>query len=466
VGSVITVENLGKKYMIGHQRRAGRRTLRDAMTHAARGLWQRLRHPLSPNRESVELEEVWALRDVGFEVQPGERIGIIGRNGAGKSTLLKILSRITEPTTGRIRLRGRVSSLLEVGTGFHPELTGRENVFLNGAILGMTRREITKKFDEIVAFAEIERFLDTPVKRYSSGMYVRLAFAVAAHLEPEILIVDEVLAVGDAQFQRKCLGKMGEVAGQGRTVLFVSHNMGAIAGLCERCIWISDGHLQAMGASSRIINEYLNQNQRLASVPLNERTDRTGTGEVRFVDFSVARSPFGPSVSQVFLGDEVFLRLGLASNQKTLAWVGLTIKDQMGNQLIRTNTRLHGAQPCCVEGRSSILLHFPRFLLGEGRYSVDLGVMTPTLELADKVPNAAEIEVLSHDLYGTGCPVGSDYGIVHLPHEWVNGDRPEVELQRGLSLPPSAQGEDLSRVASGNESRGQTLLRHDKGGES
>jgi lipopolysaccharide transport system ATP-binding protein len=205
-------------------------------------------------------EDFWALRDVSFEVRQGEVVGIIGRNGAGKSTLLKILSRITEPTTGEVHLHGRVASLLEVGTGFHPELTGRENVFLNGAILGMHRAEIKRKFDEIVAFAEVEKFLDTPVKRYSSGMYVRLAFAVAAHLEPEILIVDEVLAVGDAQFQKKCLGKMQDVAKGGRTVLFVSHNMGVVTSLCPKAMWLNKGALQRTGASRDIVNEYLTLN--------------------------------------------------------------------------------------------------------------------------------------------------------------------------------------------------------------
>ncbi len=257
MSTVIKAENLGKKYIIGHQKQRGGDSLRDAMTHTARGIWQRMRHPLSPNRESIDLEELWALKDVNFEVQQGERVGIIGANGAGKSTLLKVLSRITEPTTGRVRIKGRVSSLLEVGTGFHLELTGRENIFLNGAILGMTRQEVKRKFDEIIAFAELEKFLDTPVKRYSSGMYVRLAFAVAAHLEPEILIVDEVLAVGDASFQKKCLGKMENVAKQGRTILFVSHNMIAIQSLCRRTIWLDNGKIIEEGEPSQVVSTYL-----------------------------------------------------------------------------------------------------------------------------------------------------------------------------------------------------------------
>ena len=255
--SVIAVENLGKKYTIGHQKGTRYQTLRDTLAHTGRGVWQRLRHPLSPNREIVDLEEIWALRDVNFEIKQGERVGIIGRNGAGKSTLLKILSRITHPTTGRVTITGRVASLLEVGTGFHPELTGRENIYLNGAILGMTRQEIKSNFDEIVAFAEVEKFLDTPVKHYSSGMYVRLAFAVAAHLEPEILLVDEVLAVGDAQFQEKCLGKMEDVTREGRTILFVSHNMGAITRLCQRCIWFEAANKQDDGDVRKVIDCYL-----------------------------------------------------------------------------------------------------------------------------------------------------------------------------------------------------------------
>lgn len=252
---IIRVENLGKKYIIGHQQKERYTALRDVLANKAKGITQ-LFNPKS-KIQNPNLEEFWALKDVSFEVNRGDRIGIIGRNGAGKSTLLKILSRITEPTTGRIQIKGRVASLLEVGTGFHPELTGRENIYLNGAILGMSKREIRRKFDEIVAFAEVEKFLDTPVKRYSSGMYVRLAFAVAAHLEPEILVVDEVLAVGDIKFQKKCLGKMEDVANEGRTVLFVSHNMQAISTLTERCIMLSSGKCIYQGETETAITEYL-----------------------------------------------------------------------------------------------------------------------------------------------------------------------------------------------------------------
>ena len=245
----IRVENLGKKYIIGHQKQERYTALRDVIVDKVKSIGRR-------KLETGEQEEFWALKEVEFEIKKGDRVGIIGRNGAGKSTLLKLLSRITEPTTGKIYLNGRVASLLEVGTGFHPELTGRENIYLNGSIIGMSRTEIKKKFDEIVDFAEVEKFLDTPVKRYSSGMYVRLAFAVAAHMEPEILVVDEVLAVGDAQFQKKCLGKMGEVGKEGRTVLFVSHQLSAIELLCPKAILIDRGSILKNDNSHEVINYY------------------------------------------------------------------------------------------------------------------------------------------------------------------------------------------------------------------
>ena len=255
--TMLHVENLGKQYFIG--RREKYRTFRESLTQSLSAPFRRSIQALrGQGQQAAGLDQaLWALRGVSFEIQQGDVVGVIGRNGAGKSTLLKILSRITEPTTGRVRIRGRVGSLLEVGTGFHPELTGRENIYLNGAILGMRKNEIERKFDEIVDFAETEAFLDTPVKHYSSGMYVRLAFAVAAHLEPEILLVDEVLAVGDIAFQKKCLGKMGDVARTGRTVLFVSHNMAAIAALCNRAFLLDHGQLVAAGETAEVIDRYM-----------------------------------------------------------------------------------------------------------------------------------------------------------------------------------------------------------------
>jgi lipopolysaccharide transport system ATP-binding protein len=266
--TVIKVENLSKKYILGHQQEESYTTLRDSIANGAKSLLKPFKGGKS-KVGNVNPQEFWALKDVSFEIKQGDRIGIIGRNGAGKSTLLKILSRITEPTQGSIRIKGRVASLLEVGTGFHPELTGRENISLNGAILGMSKTDIDRKFDEIVAFAEVEKFLDTPVKRYSSGMYVRLAFAVAAHLEPEILIVDEVLAVGDAQFQKKCLGKMEQVGREGRTVLFVSHNMQAISTLTEQCILLSHGTSIFQGKTALAIDKYLQEN--ISKSPIYEK---------------------------------------------------------------------------------------------------------------------------------------------------------------------------------------------------
>jgi lipopolysaccharide transport system ATP-binding protein len=253
--TVIAVKGIGKKYRIRHNQTERYSALRDVI---ADKVWNVFRPKPLGARRPLGVEDFWALKDVSFEVKRGEIVGVIGRNGAGKSTLLKILSRITEPTEGRVEIDGRVGSLLEVGTGFHPELTGRENIYLNGAIMGMKRAEIKRKFDEIVAFADVEKFLDTPVKRYSSGMYVRLAFSVAAHLEPEILIVDEVLAVGDAEFQKKCLGRMGDIASkEGRTILFVSHNMAAVSGLCGRACWLDAGTVVATGSGEKLVREYL-----------------------------------------------------------------------------------------------------------------------------------------------------------------------------------------------------------------
>ena len=275
----IRAENLSKKYRIGA--REAYKTFREMLIDSAVAPFRRLKNIGKP----IPKEEIiWALQDVSFEVKEGEVIGIIGRNGAGKTTLLRILSRITEPTKGRVTLKGRVASLLEVGTGFHPELTGHENIYLNGAILGMDRYEISRKFDEIVAFAEIARFLDTPVKRYSSGMYMRLAFAVAAHLDPEILLIDEVLAVGDAAFQKKCLGKMEDVAKEGRTVLFVSHNMGAVESLCNRAYLLDHGQVVQSGETQNVVSSYLAKNYQQNENPFSNCLHK-GNGKIRVISF-------------------------------------------------------------------------------------------------------------------------------------------------------------------------------------
>jgi len=317
--TAIKIENLGKKYIIGHQRQERYIALRDVLMHKVRGVKQRITHPLSPNKENIDIEEFWALKDINLEIKQGDRVGIIGRNGAGKSTLLKVLSRITEPTTGRIQMNGRVSSLLEVGTGFHPELTGRENIFLNGAILGMKRREINGKFDEIVAFAEVEKFLDTPVKRYSSGMYVRLAFAVAAHLEPEILIIDEVLAVGDTHFQKKCLGKMEDASKDGRTILFVSHNLGIISALCNKAIFLEQGKIIFAGPTSDTIKNY--------QTTLNDNTNKE-YGEKIYSNLSSEASGV-ELISIKTLGNKQEIKSDFLSSEAIKIEIGLILRKEI-----------------------------------------------------------------------------------------------------------------------------------------
>ncbi|MEI6427648.1 MAG: ABC transporter ATP-binding protein [Pseudanabaena sp. ELA607] len=296
----IQVENLGKKYTIGHQNKAQYLTLRDAISQRAKALLA----PFHPKQPEYLEEEFWALKDISFTIKQGERVGVIGRNGAGKSTLLKVLSKITEPTTGRIKIKGRVASLLEVGTGFHPELTGRENIALNGAILGMSKREINAKFDEIVAFAEVEKFLDTPVKRYSSGMYVRLAFAVAAHLEPEILIIDEVLAVGDAAFQKKCLGKMEDVSKEGRTIIFVSHSMPTITSLCQTAILLEKGTIAQLGTASEVIMAYYNTGSSSPAALQIHPTDRQIGDHAVILVAAYIKNIYDEVISEVLIDED------------------------------------------------------------------------------------------------------------------------------------------------------------------
>ena len=377
--TIIAVSELSKRYRLGHLARYD--TLRDALGHGIRRLARFGRE----DRAGAAREDFWALRDVSFEVKRGEVIGIIGRNGAGKSTLLKILSRITEPTTGTIELRGRVASLLEVGTGFHPELSGRENVFLNGAILGMSRGEIRRKFDEIVAFAEVERFLDTPVKHYSSGMYVRLAFAVAAHLEPEILVVDEVLAVGDAQFQKKCLGKMRQVSsGEGRTVLFVSHNMPAVQALCQRALHLHGGRIVASGEVDPVISRYLAD-----MAPRNGRTEAGPVALGSSLKLVAIRLPETPVKS----GEPLEFDLDLAAQRSvTLAAAAVLVYSSSDARVAIMDLRPFGLPAAMgAEQLWRIRCRVSALPLVEGNYSI--GLFAQTDDFCGDVYNLAQLIV-------------------------------------------------------------------------
>ena len=418
---VISVENLSKCYRLGT---IGTRTLSGDFER----WWAQVRGKPDPflkigqqdhgNRRG---EIIWALRDVSFQVRQGEVLGIIGRNGAGKSTLLKILSRVTAPTSGVVKVKGRVASLLEVGTGFHPELTGRENIYLNGAILGMKKAETDRKFDEIVEFAGVEQFIDTPVKRYSSGMYVRLAFAVAAHLEPEILLVDEVLAVGDAQFQKKCLGKMGEVASEGRTVLFVSHNMGVVSTLCGRTVLLQSGLLQSSGPTEAVIREYLGSSAHTHALALDLRGDRVGTGEVRFARCDPGKQPRGEVIREYFTGDSLYLRVRLVSNRPVDVWVSVSIRDLLERKVMVTDTAMHGMPRLHISGSKEFILFIPHVLLLEGHYRVDLGAYKAgTTAPCDYILDASAFEVLATDLYRVGRTIGAYQGVVHLPNVWLD----------------------------------------------
>lgn len=327
---VIRTENLGKKYIIGSYQQ--HRSFREALSAKARGISEKIMAPLGQRRNEQKKEEFWALKDISFEVKQGEVVGIIGRNGAGKSTLLKILSRITEPTKGRIYIKGRVSSLLEVGTGFHPELTGRENIYLNGSILGMSKAEIESKFDEIIEFSGIEKFIDTPVKRYSSGMYVRLAFAVAAHLEPEILIVDEVLAVGDYEFQKKCLGKMGDVAKEGRTVLLVSHNMPSVVNLCQRGILLKNGSVVIDSKAAEVVKHYMATVQSVGGeVVWKDMNEAPGNEIVRLQAVRILQEGIEEPTADVDIAKPVLIEITYENfKEGTVLYSALWLKDNLG----------------------------------------------------------------------------------------------------------------------------------------
>lgn len=423
----IRCEGLSKQYRIGE--RESYKALRDVITDAAAAPFRRLRSAVRNgngssirnskfeirnssdgssirNPQSEIRNSFWALDDVSFEVKRGEVVGIIGRNGAGKTTLLKILSRITKPTRGHAEIHGRVGSLLEVGTGFHPELTGRENIYLNGAILGMRKTEIDLKFDEIVAFAEVEKFIDTPVKRYSSGMYVRLAFAVAAHLDPEILIVDEVLAVGDAAFQKKCLGRMEDVASRGRTVLFVSHNMAAIQNMCSRCIYLKDGRNSYEGSAENVVGKYLSDIHTNGSFKnIRERKDRGGSGRVRVVDFYVLNKNRDKQRA-LKAGDDYLLVMEYEKadpDESIFNVVGSIAFTDTRNEivfLVRSNFTNENFELPGAFGK--IECRVRDFNLAPGTYSSYLFLSHADIEVLDQLEKATEVTVDGGDFFGTG----------------------------------------------------------------
>jgi homopolymeric O-antigen transport system ATP-binding protein len=402
----IHVSGLSKRYRLGE--REPYKALRDVLMESFR------------RRHKPDTETIWALNDVSFEIRHGEVAGIIGRNGAGKSTLLKILSRITQPTEGSADVYGRVGSLLEVGTGFHPELTGRENIYLNGAILGMRRAEINKKFDEIVAFSETEQFLDTPVKHYSSGMRVRLSFAVAAHLEPEILLVDEVLAVGDAAFQKKCLGKMGDVAKSGRTILFVSHNMAAVQHLCENAYWLDHGKLAASGKVGPVIEQYLRAVSGESRTFLGDRKDRRGDGRLRFEEFSVAT---GESSSPAACGAPTALSIRyLGKPPLRNVHISVGVFTSLGEGAAYLSNDLVGKQLEDLPANGALVCRVDKLPLLPGSYSVNL-YCTVNGVLADWVVDAARFDVGSGDFFGTGRLPPPGYGMLAVPHVWEVRER-------------------------------------------
>jgi lipopolysaccharide transport system ATP-binding protein len=409
----IGIQGLGKRYRLGQTQRAT--YLREAIvqTLAAPVRWIR------SSRKAEDEQTLWALKDVSFEVKRGEVVGVIGRNGAGKSTLLKILSRITEPTEGQAHIYGRVGSLLEVGTGFHPELTGRENIFLNGAILGMKSGEVRRKFDEIVDFSDLERFIDTPVKRYSSGMYVRLAFAVAAHLEPEILVVDEVLAVGDAEFQRKCLGRMRYVSGTGRTVLFVSHNLAAVLALCDRVVVLDRGRRSFDGPTSEAVNHYLSTDRPADHWNIDFLQNRTGSqiANIASVHFE---NDAGERVGSIPMGDPISIVLRFDSDQEVdNLFFGIVVSDWMERRIFRLHTSEtlgNGVKASRRGGK--VRCRIPRLPLVPDDYTITVGIAHGT-ETVEHLPRVASFSVVEADVHGTGKIPRRDGGPCFVECEWT-----------------------------------------------
>ena len=410
MNEVIQIENLGKKYIITHQPKEQYPTLREAIVKQTKKIGKGIF-----NKNKIQIpkkEEFWALRNVNLSITKGEKVGVIGKNGAGKSTLLKLLSRITEPSEGLIRIRGRVASLLEVGTGFHPELTGRENIFLNGAILGMGRSEIKSKFNEIVEFAEVEKFLDTPVKRYSSGMYVRLAFAVAANLESEILLIDEVLAVGDAQFQKKCLGKMENISKEGRTILFVSHNMATISKLCQRCIWIKSGEIKEDGHSDEIITEYLSENQEISGEILWDNI-KNAPGDGEFIKLSSVRiiNSKNKVTGFVYAEEEFIIELEyFVFKPLSTAGIGFKVTTSFGEDVFISLDHNFAKDEKKVRNPGKFIsrCHIPAYLFNQGAYIISLIGHIPGIKYLVKEESVLSFEIMQKDnIFGSGKQPGT-----------------------------------------------------------
>ncbi len=417
----IQVQDLSKQYEITVGKRP-HDTLRDQVSDGIRSLFHRNGHG------RTRRETIWALENVSFEVKQGEVVGVIGRNGAGKSTLLKILSRITEPSSGFADIRGRVGSLLEVGTGFHPELTGRENIYLNGAILGMKKAEIERKFDEIVDFSGVDKFIDTPVKRYSSGMHVRLAFAVAAHLEPEILIVDEVLAVGDAGFQKKCIGKMEGVAREGRTVLFVTHNMLSVQSLCTRGIVLTKGKVTFDGTSEQAVMEYLLSVDRLQSQPLESREWRVGGEAFRFVSVQFLHADSMAPVDVLVSGQPVIIRLGYVNKTKDVIkdiGCGITFFTSEGAHLCGFRSRAVGVTLHASPARGYTDCFVPKWPLSGGHYSYHLFAERRGNTPLDWIQDAGSVTVEAGDYFGTGFVPATGRQGVYVDYTWKTNNHPE-----------------------------------------
>jgi lipopolysaccharide transport system ATP-binding protein len=409
----ISISNLSKAYTISHGV--------EKQNTLAETILDRVKNPF---RRSPT-ETFWALKDVSFNIDKGEVVGIVGRNGAGKSTLLKILSRITEPTKGQVEIWGRVGCLLEVGTGFHGELTGRENIFLNGAILGMTKGEIRKQFDAIIDFAGVEKFLDTPVKRYSSGMYVRLAFAVAAHLNTEILIVDEVLAVGDAEFQKKCLGKMGEISKGGRTVLFVSHNMAAITNLCSKTIWLRRGEVVLVGETASVVRQYAESMSESTAVSVRQAKEgRSGNGQVRFTDLTLL-SEDGKTLPEAVSGRPLRLRLSYEADELKLIpnfRVSVCFFDSVGQVLFNCSSELVPNRLKNIPGSGAVDLMIDKLPLTAGTYQLNLFFEVDGV-IADYLLGGVSLNVVDGNFYGAGrdYPPGWEGKGVLVPHSWAIG---------------------------------------------